>query len=120
MILDGQDLIPPESQSAIQCSIAAAIRFAVRERVFSAVAVEAVPGMDPQGAAELNDYVEHVEDTERRLHDRSGWASTILQDHAAAVVDQVWEASESSAASSIPKAGRTRKNFSFLSSALTL
>ena len=85
MILDGQDLIPPESQSAIQCSIAAAIRFAVRERVFSAVAVEAVPGMDPQGAAELNDYVEHVEDTERRLHDRSGWASTILQDHAAAV-----------------------------------
>ena len=120
MILDGQDLIPPESQSAIQCSIAAAIRFAVRERVFSAVAVEAVPGMDPQGAAELNDYVEQVEDTEHRLHDRSRWASTILQDHAAAVVDQVWEASESSAASSIPKAGRTRKNFSFLSSALTL
>ena len=82
--------------------------------------IEAVPGMDPQGAAELNDYVEQAEDTEHRLHDRSGWASTILQDHAAAVVDQVWEASESSAASSIPKAGRTRKNFSFLSSALTL
>jgi Mg2+ and Co2+ transporter CorA len=49
------------------------------------VAVEAVPGMDPQGAAELNDYVEQVEDTEHRLHDRSGWASTILQEHAAAV-----------------------------------
>jgi hypothetical protein len=49
------------------------------------VGVEAVPGIDPQGAAELNDYVEQVEDTEHRLHDRSGWASTILQDHAAAV-----------------------------------
>jgi len=49
------------------------------------VGIEAVPGMDPQGAAELNDYVEQVEDTEHRLHDRSGWASTILQDHAAAV-----------------------------------
>jgi Mg2+ and Co2+ transporter CorA len=49
------------------------------------VGVEAVPGMNPQGAAELNDYVEQVEDTEHRLHDRSGWASTILQEHAAAV-----------------------------------
>jgi Mg2+ and Co2+ transporter CorA len=41
--------------------------------------------MDPQGAAELNDYVEQVEDTEHRLHDRSGWAWTILQNHSAAV-----------------------------------
>ena len=49
------------------------------------VGVEAVPGMDPRGAAELNDYVEQVEDIEHRLHDRSQWASTIMQDHAAAV-----------------------------------
>jgi Mg2+ and Co2+ transporter CorA len=49
------------------------------------VGVEAVPGMDPRGAAEFNDYVEQVEDTEHRLHDRSEWASSILQNHAAAV-----------------------------------
>ena len=49
------------------------------------VGVEAVPGMDPRGAVEFNDYVEQVEDTEHRLHDRSEWASTILQNHAAAV-----------------------------------
>jgi Mg2+ and Co2+ transporter CorA len=49
------------------------------------VGVEAVPGMDPRGAAELNDYSEQVEDTEHRLHDRSEWASGILQDYAAAV-----------------------------------
>jgi Mg2+ and Co2+ transporter CorA len=49
------------------------------------VGVEAVPGMDPRGAAELNDYAEQVEDTEHRLHDRSEWASGILQDYAAAV-----------------------------------
>jgi Mg2+ and Co2+ transporter CorA len=49
------------------------------------VGVEAVPGMDPRAAAEFNDYVEQVEDTEHRLHDRSEWASSILQNHAAAV-----------------------------------
>jgi Mg2+ and Co2+ transporter CorA len=49
------------------------------------VGVEAVPGMDLRGAAEFNDYVEQVEDTEHRLHDRSEWASSILQNHAAAV-----------------------------------
>jgi len=49
------------------------------------VGVEAVPGMDPRAAAEFNDYVEQVEDTEHRLHDRSDWASSILQNHAAAV-----------------------------------
>jgi Mg2+ and Co2+ transporter CorA len=49
------------------------------------VGVEAVPGMDPRGAAEFDDYAEQVEDTEHRLHDRSDWASSILQNHAAAV-----------------------------------
>src|SRR5262249_7248607 len=49
------------------------------------VGVEAVPGMDPRGAAEFNDYAEQVEDPEHRLYDRSEWASSILQDHAAAV-----------------------------------
>jgi Mg2+ and Co2+ transporter CorA len=49
------------------------------------VGVEAVPGMDARGAAELNDYAEQVEDTEHRLRDRSEWASTILQNYTAAV-----------------------------------
>jgi Mg2+ and Co2+ transporter CorA len=49
------------------------------------VGVEVVPGMDPLGAAELNDYAEQVEDAEHRLHDRSQWAASILQNHAAAV-----------------------------------
>ena len=65
-------------------------RWATFDRYSSAVrsaivGVEAVPGMDPRGAAELNDYAEQVEDTEHRLHDRSEWASGILQDYAAAV-----------------------------------
>ena len=49
------------------------------------VGVEAVPGMDARGAAELNDYAEQVEDIEHRLRDRSEWASTLLQNHTAAV-----------------------------------
>ncbi|MBV8215314.1 MAG: hypothetical protein JOZ08_19055 [Verrucomicrobia bacterium] len=49
------------------------------------VGVEAVPGINPQAAAELNDYVEQVADTEHRLQERTGWASTILQEHAADV-----------------------------------
>ena len=52
------------------------------------VGVETVPGMDPRGAAELNDYAEQVEDTEHRLHDRSQWASSMLQDQAAAVAQR--------------------------------
>jgi Mg2+ and Co2+ transporter CorA len=48
------------------------------------VGVEAVPGMDPRGAAELNDYAEQVEDAEQRLHDRTELASGIMQDYAAA------------------------------------
>ncbi len=52
------------------------------------VGVEAVPGMDPRGAAELNDYAEQVEDTEHRLDSRNRWASSILQDHAAAVAQR--------------------------------
>ncbi|HLK12137.1 MAG TPA: CorA family divalent cation transporter [Candidatus Binatia bacterium] len=58
-----------------------AVRFAI-------VGVEAVPGMDPRGAVELNDYAEQVEDIERRLHDRSQWASNILQDYAAAIAQR--------------------------------
>ena len=52
------------------------------------VGVEAVPGMDARGAAELDDYAEQVEDTEHRLRDRSQWASSILQDHLAAVANR--------------------------------
>jgi hypothetical protein len=56
-------------------------RWADFDRYSSAVrsailGVKAVPGMDPQGAAELNDYVEQVEDTEHRPRGRpspSAW-----------------------------------------------
>src|SRR5262249_20444099 len=54
---------------------ASAVRLAI-------VGVEAVPGMDARGAAELNDYAERVEDIEHRIRDRLRWGSDILQDYA--------------------------------------
>jgi len=44
--------------------------------------VEALPGIDPDAASELNDYADRVDDLENRLHDRSRWASEIVQDYA--------------------------------------
>jgi Mg2+ and Co2+ transporter CorA len=41
--------------------------------------IEALPSMDPGGAAELNDYADQVEDLEARMQQRSRWASEILQ-----------------------------------------
>ena len=52
------------------------------------VGVEAVSGMDPRGAEELNDYAEQVEDIEHRLSDRSKWGSNILQDYVAAIAQR--------------------------------
>ena len=50
--------------------------------------VESLPGIDPEGAAEFNDYAEQVEDVESRLYERSRWASEIAQDYANAVAQQ--------------------------------
>jgi Mg2+ and Co2+ transporter CorA len=47
--------------------------------------VEALPGIDQRGAAELNDYADQVEDLERCLQERSRWASDIVQDCATAI-----------------------------------
>jgi Mg2+ and Co2+ transporter CorA len=52
------------------------------------VAVEAVPGMDARGAAELNDYADQVANTEQRLHARNQWRSSILHDYAAAIAQR--------------------------------
>src|SRR5262249_6761617 len=55
---------------------------------YAMVGVEAVPGMDARGAAELNDYAEQVEDIEHRLNDRSKWGSDILQDYVGAIAQR--------------------------------
>jgi Mg2+ and Co2+ transporter CorA len=55
---------------------------------YAMVGVEAVSGMDERGAAELNDYADQVEDTEHRLHDRSQWGSSVLQDYVAAIAQR--------------------------------
>jgi len=46
------------------------------------VGVEALPGIDDRGAAELNDYADQVEDVAHRLRDRNQWASQIVNDYA--------------------------------------
>jgi Mg2+ and Co2+ transporter CorA len=46
------------------------------------VGVEALPGIDDRGAAELNDYADQVEDVAHRLQERNQWASQIVQDYA--------------------------------------
>ena len=50
--------------------------------------VEALPGMDPHGAAELNDYADQVEDVEARMQERSRWASEILQRYTTALAER--------------------------------
>jgi Mg2+ and Co2+ transporter CorA len=55
------------------------------------IGVEAVPGMDPRGAAELNDYAEQVEDFEKKLRERRGWLSDILHDTANALAQRQGE-----------------------------
>jgi len=50
--------------------------------------VESVPGIQPEGIAEFNDYAEQVEDVESRLYERSHWASEIAQDYANVIAQQ--------------------------------
>jgi Mg2+ and Co2+ transporter CorA len=55
------------------------------------VGIEAVPGMDERGAAELNEYAEQVEDVEEEIHDRRRWMSDIMHDHATAIAQRQGE-----------------------------
>jgi Mg2+ and Co2+ transporter CorA len=50
--------------------------------------IEALPDMDPRGAAELNDYADQVEDLEARMQQRNRWASEILQRYATALAER--------------------------------
>ncbi len=52
------------------------------------VGVEALPGIDRHGARELNDYADQVDDVERRLHERSEWASKMSQNYATAIAQR--------------------------------
>ena len=52
------------------------------------VGIEALPGIDPRGAAELNDYVDQVEDVEHRLHERYRWSAEIIQHFATALAQR--------------------------------
>ena len=52
------------------------------------VGIEALPGIDPRGAAELNDYVDQVEDVEHRLHERYRWGAEIIQHFATALAQR--------------------------------
>jgi Mg2+ and Co2+ transporter CorA len=63
-------------------------RSAVRTAI---VGIEAVPGMDPRGAEELNDYAEQVEDFQEQLQERRRWMSDILHDAANAVAQRQGE-----------------------------
>jgi Mg2+ and Co2+ transporter CorA len=52
------------------------------------VGVEAIPDMDPRGAAELNDYADQVEDVEEQLQERRRWMSEIVHDYATAIAQR--------------------------------
>jgi Mg2+ and Co2+ transporter CorA len=52
------------------------------------VGIEALPGIDSRGAAELNDYVDQVEDVEQRLHERYQWAMESIQHYTAAIAQR--------------------------------
>ncbi len=49
------------------------------------VGIESLPGVSARGAAELDDYVDLVEDFEEQLHERRRWLSDITHDFANAV-----------------------------------
>jgi Mg2+ and Co2+ transporter CorA len=55
------------------------------------VGVEAVPGMDARGAAELNDYAEQVEDIEEQLYERRRWMSDMMHDFATTIAQRQGE-----------------------------
>jgi|SRR5271166_1770508 len=52
------------------------------------VGVETAPGVGPRGAAELNDYVDQVEDFEEQLYERRRWMSDITHDFATAIAQR--------------------------------
>jgi Mg2+ and Co2+ transporter CorA len=55
------------------------------------VGIEAVPGMDDLGAAELNEYAEQVEDVEEQIYERRRWLSDIVHDNATAIAQRQGE-----------------------------
>ena len=57
----------------------------------AAIGLEAITGIDPGGIRELNEYAEHVEDTENRLRERFQWESDIVQDYATALAQRQGE-----------------------------
>jgi Mg2+ and Co2+ transporter CorA len=57
----------------------------------SIVGIEALPGMDERGAAELDEYAEQVEDLEKRLSDRRQWMSDLMHDYATAIAQHQGE-----------------------------
>jgi Mg2+ and Co2+ transporter CorA len=50
-----------------------------------------LPGIDPAGAQELNDYAEQLDDVEQRLQDRLRWASQTMQDYVTTVAQRQGE-----------------------------
>jgi Mg2+ and Co2+ transporter CorA len=55
------------------------------------VGIEVLPGMDPRGAEELNDYVEQVEDIGDQLDERRKWMSDIMHDFATSIAQKQGE-----------------------------
>jgi Mg2+ and Co2+ transporter CorA len=55
------------------------------------IGVEALPGVDQRSAAELNDYADQVQDLEHRLHERTLWASDVVQNYATAIAQRQGE-----------------------------
>jgi Mg2+ and Co2+ transporter CorA len=52
------------------------------------VGVEALPEIDSEGADELNDYADQMDDVEQRLHERVKWGADIVQDYATALAQR--------------------------------
>jgi len=52
------------------------------------IGVQALPGVDPRAASELNEYADQVEDLEHRLHVRSRWGQELLHDRASALAQR--------------------------------
>ena len=55
------------------------------------VGIEALPGMDPRGAEELNDYAAEVDDFQEQVQERRRWMSDILHDAANAIAERQGE-----------------------------
>jgi len=55
------------------------------------VGIEAIAGVDPRSAAELNEYADLVEDLEEQLLERRRWMSEIMHDFSTAIVQRQGE-----------------------------